>query len=297
MTAGRQPFDACRSCRNLLWYFSAVLILIASAPSLALEPVVNGVGDDGVLDDRPVDFMRDIRPILAQNCFMCHGPDEETREAGLRLDTREGLLGELDSGEHGVVAGDPDASELLQRVTEKDEFARMPPPESGRTLSSREVKLLGRWIRQGANYEEHWSFQPPRRVDPPPVADDPWPRNEIDRFVLARLQREAIEPSPEADRATLHRRLSLDLLGLPPDPEAVDAFVRDSRPDADERLVDRLLGSPHFGERWGRHWLDLARYADSDGYLGDDLRPNAYRYRDWVIDAINRDLPFDQFTI
>jgi mono/diheme cytochrome c family protein len=274
----RIPFGICLGVWSMLLAFAA-----PACASDAEEP--------------PIDFMRDIRPILAQNCFMCHGPDETTREGGLRLDIREGFLAEADSGEPAVVPGDPAASELLVRVTAEEDYLRMPPAESGRTLSEEELDLLRRWIEQGAVYEEHWSFQPPRLSDVPKVQNGDWPRNEIDHFILARLEREGIEPSPEADRVTLIRRLSLDLLGLPPSPEQVDEFLRDDRPDAYEQLVDRLLDSPHFGERWGRHWLDLARYADSDGYLGDSLRPYAYKYRDWVIDAVNRDLPFDEFTV
>lgn len=248
-------------------------------------------------DEAPIDFMRQIRPILAQNCFMCHGPDESTREGGLRLDLREGLLSELDSGERGIVPGHPQSSEILVRMTATEDFLRMPPPETGRSLTAEQIDLLRKWIEQGAPYAEHWAFQPPEFTGIPEVHDASWPRNEIDHFVLARLEQAGIRPSAEADRVTLIRRLSLDLTGLPPTPRQVEEFLHDNRPDAYEQLVDRLLDSPHFGERWGRHWLDLARYADSDGYLGDDLRPYAYKYRDWVIDAINRDLPFDRFTI
>jgi mono/diheme cytochrome c family protein len=247
--------------------------------------------------DEAVDFMRDIRPILSQNCFTCHGPDEDTREAGLRLDQRDTALAELESGETAVVPGHPDKSELFARITSDDEYLQMPPAESGRALTAEQIELIRRWIEQGAPFTDHWAFQPPQRPELPAVRNTAWPRNEIDYFVLARLERAGIEPSPEADRPTLIRRLSLDLLGLPPTPAEVERFVGDEHPEAYERLVDRLLASPHFGERWGKHWLDLARYADSDGYLGDKLRPYAYLYRDWVIDAINRDLPFDQFTI
>jgi hypothetical protein len=247
--------------------------------------------------DDKVHFTRDIRPILSQHCFACHGPDSGAREAGLRLDRREDATAELDSGLRAIVPRDLAASELWSRVSTQDADLRMPPASTGRTLTRDQLELLRRWIASGAEYQSHWSFAPPHRSSPPVVRDAEWPRNEIDRFVLVRLEREGIEPSPEADRATLVRRLSLDLVGLPPTVGEVDAFLHDESEAAYERLVDRLLASPHFGERWGRHWLDLARYADSDGYLGDELRPYAYRYRDWVIDAMNRDLPFDQFTI
>jgi hypothetical protein len=247
--------------------------------------------------DDQVHYTRDIRPLLAQHCFACHGPDDGTREAGLRLDRREDAIAELDSGLKAIVPGDLGASELWTRVSTNDADLRMPPASTGRTLTDEELNRLRRWIAAGAEYQSHWSFERPRRHPLPAVGQTDWPRNEIDHFVLARLEREGIAPAPEAERSTLIRRLSLDLLGLPPTLEEVEEFQRDASEAAYQRLVDRLLDSPHFGERWGRHWLDLARYADSDGYLGDDLRPHAYRYRDWVIDAINRDLPFDQFTI
>lgn len=250
-----------------------------------------------VLAADTIDYTRDVRPILAQNCFTCHGPDEGTLEAGLRLDHREAATRELDSGEVAIVPGHPENSEMWTRLTAEEDYLRMPPPETGRELTPEQIDLLRRWIEQGARYTDHWAFQPPVAASLPEVQDRSWPRNEIDAFVLARLEREGIAPSPEADRETLIRRLSLDLLGLPPSPDEVEQFVRSKDPEAYEQLVDRLLDSPHFGERWGRHWLDLARFADSDGYLGDSLRPNIWRYRDWVIDAINRDMPFDQFTI
>lgn len=243
-----------------------------------------------------VNYTRDIRPILSRKCFTCHGPDESAREAGLRLDLREEALSTLESGSVALVPEDPEGSELYLRLQE-DDFLRMPPTDSGHSLSSDEIALIRRWIEQGALYERHWSFEPIGRPQVPSVADASWARNEIDLFILHRLEREGIAPSPSADRATLIRRLSLDLIGLPPTPSDVDAFEEDHLPGAYERLVDRLLASPHFGERWGRHWLDLARYADSDGYLGDDLRNYAYRFRDWTIAAINDDLPFDEFTI
>jgi mono/diheme cytochrome c family protein len=247
--------------------------------------------------EEPVDYLRQILPIFSQNCFTCHGPDEDSREAGLRLDQVEGALAELDSGRHALVPGEPSRSELWRRLTSDDEFQRMPPGDSGRTLTEEQMETVRRWIRQGAPYADHWAFLPPERPVPPDVQNSNWPRNEIDYFVLARLEQLGISPSGEADRTTLIRRLSLDLLGLLPSLEEVAAFVQDPRPDAYEQLVERLLASPHFGERWGKHWLDLARYADSDGYLGDPLRPHAYRYRDWVIAAINQDQPFDQFTV
>jgi hypothetical protein len=244
-----------------------------------------------------VDFVRDVRPILARNCLTCHGPDEEARQAGLRLDLREASLAELDSGAAAIVPGDPQRSELLVRITSDDDSLKMPPSETGHTLTDEEVALLRRWIQRGAEYAEHWAFEPLVRPAVPRPQTPGRIRNAVDAFVLSRLDAEGIAPNPEADRLTLIRRLSLDLTGLPPSPDQVREFLADARHDAYEWLVNRLLDSPHFGERWARHWLDLARFADSDGYLGDDLRPYAYRYRDWVIDSVNRDQPFDRFTI
>lgn len=244
----------------------------------------------------PVDFSRDVQPLLARHCFACHGPDEGSRETGLRLDVRLAAIAELDSGSTAIVPGQPEASELVARVAAEDADLRMPPGEHGAILSPEQVDLLRRWIAAGAAYDNHWSFRPVTRPEPPAVKNESWVRNPIDRFVLACLEREGLAPAPEASRATLLRRLSLDLTGLPPTPAVIAAFVADQSPQAYDRAVERLLASPHFGERWGRHWLDVAHYADSDGYLNDDLRPNAWRYRDWVIDAVNRDLPFDRFT-
>ncbi len=254
-----------------------------------------------------VDYVRQVLPILSRNCFTCHGPDESSRVSDLRLDRFVAdALGddgepasddEVDAFHAAIVAGDPDSSELIARITSDDVSVRMPPAETERGLTQQEIETLRRWIEQGAKYEEHWALVPPRLVDPPEVRDAAWPRNEIDRFVLAELERRDIAPSPEADRVTLIRRLSFDLRGLPPTIEEVDQYLADRRPGAYDRLVDRMLASPQLGERLGKHWLDLARYADSDGYLGDPLRPDAYVYRDWVIGSINRDQPIDEFTV
>lgn len=243
-----------------------------------------------------VDFSHDIRPILAAKCFACHGPDKESREAGLELNRRDQAIRELESGATAIVPGKSNQSELIARVLEKDEDMRMPPPDAGDRLKPQQIEQLRRWIDQGADYARHWSYIPPVRPALPKVKNKSWPRNPIDYFVLARLEAAELAPETEADRYRLVRRLSLDLIGLPPTIEEADAFVYDNRPDAYERLVDRLLASPHYGEHWARNWLDLARYADSKGYAQDELR-NIWRYRDWLIDALNRDLPFDQFTI
>jgi hypothetical protein len=237
-----------------------------------------------------IDFARDIQPILQRHCTQCHGGVR--REAGLSL-LAPGGSGE--SGKQLIVPGKPDASELLRRVTTADADERMPAEQP--PLAADQVAQLRRWIEGGASWPQHWSFAPLKVQNLPEVNGSTWCRNSIDRYVLARLEQNRVTPSAEADRATLVRRLSLDLLGLPPDLAEADAFAADVAPDAYERLVDRLLSSPHFGERWGRHWLDLARYADSDGYEVDKPRPDAYRWRDWVIEAVNRDLALDQCTI
>jgi hypothetical protein len=247
--------------------------------------------------DDEVDYSRDVRPLLSRHCYVCHGPDPGTREAGLRLDRADGAFAVLDSGLIPIVPGAPDKSELMRRLTTQEIEERMPPVKSGHTLTEKELGTFQRWIASGAQWDNHWSFRAIEKSVPPEVTHVEWIRNPIDRFILATLEKRGIPVSPEASKATLIRRLSLDLTGLPPTPGEVEAFLRDESDEAYENLVARLLSSPRFGERWGRHWLDLAHYADSDGYLGDALRPNAWLYRDWVIDAINRDMSFDQFTL
>jgi mono/diheme cytochrome c family protein len=243
-----------------------------------------------------VDFNRDVRPILAKNCFACHGPDGTHRQAGLRLDQREAAVKKRGRSA-AVVPGQPDQSLLYGRITAKDVDERMPPKETGNVLTPAQVATLRHWIEQGAPYAEHWAFVKPQRPALPAVKDRSWPRNGVDYFVLAALERAGLKPSAEADKFALLRRVSLDLRGLPPSPQEVDAFAADTSPDAYEKAVDRFLSDPAYGERWARLWLDLARYADSAGYGSDPLRPNIWRYRDWVIDAFNRNLPYDQFTI
>jgi mono/diheme cytochrome c family protein len=244
----------------------------------------------------PVVFQRDVLPILSNNCFSCHGFDASGREAGLRLDLREGATSKLDSGAQAIVPEKPDASELIRRIESEDESELMPPKKSGRTLTPQQREILRRWIAQGAEYQKHWAFEPPVKRDPPAVADAEHP---IDRFLQQRLSAEGLKPSPTAIAETLIRRVSLDLTGLPPTIAEIDAFLTASKADPDAAyrdLVERLLASPHYGERWGRWWLDQARYADSNGYSIDGPR-QIWKYRDWVIDAFNRDLPFDQFTL
>jgi mono/diheme cytochrome c family protein len=240
---------------------------------------------------RPVDFGRDIQPILAKRCFACHGPDKG--EAGLRLNRRETALAELDSGEHAVVPGSPEASELVRRISADNESERMPP--EGKPLPGEQIDLIRRWIAEGAKWEEHWAFQPVARPRVPEVKHQGWVRNPIDAFVLSRLEDNGLSPATPADKVALIRRAYYDLIGLPPTPAEVDAFTADDSADAYERLVERLLDSPHYGERWARHWLDAVRYAETNSFERDGAKPHAWRYRDYVIRAFNDDKPYDQF--
>ena len=288
--------------------FAVVLASLASAAMGATPP-------------EKIGFNSQVRPILSNNCFYCHGPDEKHRDGKLRFDIREDAVRDL-GGYSAIVPGKPEDSELIKRITTHDEDDIMPPLKSKKHLTPQEIEVLRKWIAQGAEYEGHWAFLPLAKAEPPDVSaqlsvlsaqskkspsgasatenlalsTEHWPRNPIDQFILARLLRERIAPSPEADRATLIRRVHLDLTGLLPSPEEVDAFVKDAAPDAYGRVVEKLLASPHYGERWGRHWLDQARYADSNGYAIDAERA-MWPFRDWVIKAINDDTPFDRFTI
>jgi hypothetical protein len=243
-----------------------------------------------------VDFNRDIRPILSDTCFRCHGPDQAQRQAGLRLDKPEGAVATLSSGAAAIVPGDSGHSELIARITSDDPALRMPPRVTGKSLTPQKIELLRRWIDEGAEYKGHWSFIPPVRPQPPAVTHEDRVANPIDRFVLARLEQEGIAPNPPADRTTLARRVTFDLTGLPPTPAEIDAFLADESAGAYERLVDRLLESPRYGEHMARYWLDVARYGDTHGLHLDNER-SMWKYREWVIDAFNRNLPFDQFTI
>lgn len=253
--------------------------------------------------EQAIDFAKQVRPIFAKHCFSCHGAIKQ--KSGLRLDQKEDAMRGGKSG-RVIEPGKPDESELFYLVTTEDPEEIMPP--KGEALSDKEIEILKAWIEQGANWPDeaisedgrriskHWSFMPVKQFQPPQVKQKDWPRNDIDRFILAKLESMNLQPSREADRHTLIRRLYLDLLGVLPSIEDVDAFVADKRPDAYEQLVDRILKSPHYGERWGRHWLDQARYADSHGYSVDGAR-TMWPFRNWVIKAINEDMPFDQFTI
>lgn len=239
-----------------------------------------------------IDFNRDIRPILSDKCFFCHGPDENHRKARLRLDTRSGAV---DDGEV-VVPGKSADSELFRRLITAEEFERMPPKKSGKTLKAEEITLIRRWIDEGAEYQTHWSFSPPKRPALPTVKNKKWIRNPIDAFVLAKLEQENLQPATETDRRRLLRRVSLDLTGLPPTVEEMEQFLKDDSEYAYEKAVDRLLQSPHYGERMAMVWLDAARYSDTDGFQADATRSN-WPWRDWVVQAYNRNLPFDEFTI
>src|ERR1019366_1778306 len=263
-------------------WLRSVIAIIAWKSVLAAAPL---------WADNPVDFNRDVRPILSENCFYCHGQDGNKRKADLRLDERASAL---KAG--AIVPKDAAASELVKRIHSSDPKTLMPPAKSNRRLTAEQKKLLEEWIRDGAPYTTHWAFVAPRRPPVPVVKRIDWVRTPIDAFILATLEREKLAPSPEPDRPTLIRRLSIDLTGLPPTPKEVDAFVGDSDPKAYEHLVDRLLASPHYGERMALPWLDAARYADSNGFQqdGDTWQ---WIWRDWVVRALNADLPFDQFTI
>jgi Protein of unknown function (DUF1553)/Protein of unknown function (DUF1549)/Planctomycete cytochrome C len=261
---------------------SLFVLIVLVTPALAQE--------------RKIDFDRQIRPILSDNCFACHGPDPEQRKAKLRLDNFDGATAKLRRSGHAIVPGNPEKSGILERIASDDPSEVMPPPRTQKHVTPAQLELLRQWIREGAPFAEHWAFVAPKRPALPAVKNQTWPRNPIDRFILARLEKEGLAPSPEADRVTLIRRLSLDLLGLPPTPAEVDAFVADKSPDAYEKLVDRLFASPHYGERVALDWLDAARFADTHGYHIDSGR-DMTRWRDYVIDAFNENLPFDRFTI
>ena len=240
-------------------------------------------------------FNRDIRPILSDNCLACHGFDSVKRKADLRLDSAEGAMA-IHKGHQAVKPGELEASELWHRINAADPKVKMPPPDSGKKLKPEQIALLRRWIEAGAVYQKHWAFEPPVRPELPVVAHAQWPRDDIDRFILAKLESEHLEPMPEAPRETLIRRVTLNLLGLPPSPQEVKEFLADQRPDAYERLVDRLLSRPEYGENMARYWLDVARYGDTHGLHLDNER-SLWPYRDWVVDAFNNNLPFDKFTV
>jgi hypothetical protein len=243
-----------------------------------------------------VNFNRQILPILSDNCFACHGPDAGQRKAKLRLDTKEGAFAEMREGGHSIVAGKSAESGIIQRATTSDASKLMPPPKSGKKLTPAQIALLKQWIDEGANWSPHWAFVPEKPSAVPAVKDQRWPKNPIDFFILSRLEKEGLQPSPEADRHTLIRRVTFDLTGLPPTPAEVKAFVEDPSPEAYDKLVERLLGSPRYGEHMARYWLDVARYGDTHGLHLDNYR-EMWPYRDWVVSAFNNNMPFDRFVI
>ena len=241
--------------------------------------------------DDTIDFNRQIRPILSNNCFPCHGPNEADRQADLRLDDRDVAVTDMEV----ITPGAPDDSTLIDRITSEDEDERMSPADSGKSLTAEQIELLTKWIAEGAKYKKHWAYVPPQTSSTPIADQADWPCNWIDKFILARLESEGLKPSEDADRVTLIRRLSLDLTGIPPTSEEVDTFIHDTSDDAYEQLVDRLLASPHFGERMAMWWFDLVRFADTVGYHGDQTQ-NIWPFRDYVISAFNANMSFDQFT-
>jgi mono/diheme cytochrome c family protein len=289
-------------------------LLVAAA--LAVSRLTASFADDGSGEqgggklppavEQKIDFARDIQPIFAKHCYSCHGPKAE--ESAFRLDSRERALAGGDYGP-AIIKGKSDKSPLAMRIAGLGDDERMPPEDSGKPLSADQIALVRAWIDQGAVWSDaadaatkragsdHWSFQPIVRPPLPEVKDQAWVRNPIDAFILAHLEREHVPPAPDVDKYTILRRVTIDLIGLPPTPSEVDEFINDASPAAYEKVVDRLLASPHYGERYGRYWLDLARYADTDGYEKDLARPHAWRYRDWVIHAFNDDMPFDKFTV
>ena len=240
----------------------------------------------------PVDFGRQIQPILAKRCYACHGPDKA--EGGLRLNNKEAAFAKLESGEHAITAKDVAKSELLKRVTSREEGVQMPP--EGAPLTDSQIELLRRWIEQGAEWKEHWAFIAPQPQQPPTVKDAKWVANPIDSFILSKLEQKGLTPALPADKTALLRRVTYDLTGLPPTPAEVETFLADNSTGAYEKVVDRLLQSPHYGEKWARHWLDVVRYADTNSFERDGPKPNAWRYRDYVIRSFNSDKPYDQFV-
>ncbi|MFQ5731632.1 MAG: DUF1549 domain-containing protein [Planctomycetaceae bacterium] len=268
--------------RNILAW--AVLVAVANLPPVGLLHAA----------DEKIVFDRDIRPILSDNCFSCHGKDAKTLKGDLRLDRRDSAT-KVTDGSAAIVPRKPGNSALIERIFAADESV-MPPPETNKKLTAKQKDLLKRWIAQGAEYTGHWAFVAPRRPKLAAVKNAEWARNAIDRFILARLEAKGLAPSREAGRETLIRRVSLDLRGLPPTLKEIDRFLNDKSPGAYEAMVDRMLASRHFGEKMARIWMDLARYGDTNGYHYDSTR-QAWLWRDWVINAYNTNMPFDRFTI
>ena len=261
--------------------------LATTAAALLLNCTVAG-GEEG-----SIDFAREVQPIFAKRCYKCHGPGKN--EGGLRLNSREAALAELDSGEVAVNPGKVESSAILHRITSTDDDERMPP--KGKPLTEKEAAAIRAWVEQGAGWDTHWAFTKVTRPAEPKVRNAAWVRSPVDAFVLSQLEAAGLKPAPAADKVALFRRAHYDLLGLPPTPEEIDAFVADTSDDAYEKVIDRLLKSPHYGEKWARYWLDLVRYAETNGYERDNPKDNVWRYRDYIINALNKDTPYDRFVI
>ncbi len=264
--------------------------MLATFRILALTSIVACTAPWGLAQD--VDFANEIQTVLARRCYACHGPD--VREGGIRFDERSSLLGEADSGLLPIVPGNSEQSELLRRITTADESERMPP--EGKALTPSEVDAFRRWVQAGAEYTEHWSFKPMQRAEPPQTQDVQWASRPLDAFVLARLEQAGLTPVAKAEPQVLVRRVYLDITGLPPTPEELEALCRHWTEHSYEQLVDRLLADPAFGDRWARSWLDVVRYAETNSFERDNPKPNAWKYRDYVIRAFNSDKPYDQFV-
>jgi mono/diheme cytochrome c family protein len=274
----------------------AVVALLGLALILVDWRTGNRATADGPPARQTIDFNAQIRPILSENCFACHGPDERQRKAKLRFDQIEGALAQRPDGGFVIKAGKAAESELVLRITSSDPDLQMPPAKSNKKLTLQQIELLSQWIDQGAPSSRHWSLSAPTRPAIPKVSDAAWARSPIDSFILARLGKEGLQPTVEASKTALIRRVTLDLTGLPPTPAEADAFVADASPNAYEKVVDRLLQSPHYGEHMARFWLDAARYGDTHGLHLDNYR-EMWPYRDWVVQALNSNKPFDQFVI
>jgi hypothetical protein len=290
-----KPLTSWPGIRAQVGWFSYIVALMVWSLPLTQQPGLARASERPATVAKP-DFNHDIRPILSENCYKCHGPDDGARKANLRFDIRSEPLKPTKSGHIPIVPSAPEKSELIQRITSKDPDKHMPPVQSGKKLSPGQIETLRKWIGEGAPYAMHWAYVKPVRPPLPEVTDKSWPRNPIDRFILARLEKEGFKPSMQAERHLLIRRVSLDLTGLPPTPKEVSDFIQDTSPQAYEKVVDRILNKAAYGEHWAHMWLDLARYADSAGYADDPLR-KGWAYRDYVIRAFNENKPFDRFTL
>lgn len=275
--------------RHLSYILLILLVTLLSCSEKGSDSTTLTSGDQ-------ISYNFHIRPILSDNCFACHGPDENKRESGLRLDNEEGAYAALkeNPGAHAIVPGKPSQSEVISRIETMEETEKMPPPESNLKLSPEEIDLIKSWVKQGAKYEPHWAFLPPIKASLPDVSDPVWVNNEIDHFVLAKLDRIGLKPNGKADKMLLLKRLSLDLTGLPPSEELMKSFEADASEKATEKIIDKLLDNPSFGERMAVLWMDISRYSDSYGYQDDNIRTQ-WPYRDWVIHAFNKNLPYDKF--